>query len=571
MKKSILLSVLSLLAIVFTLQASQVENSGKIIWIEKLPVCNNDGDLISYPVYIETMTESINTTNAFNVSKSDKSLSVIISAGGLSSALTSEELTSITNLTLKGTIDARDFKTMRDNMSSLSDIDFSETDILEYNGKEGTYDTINMLYPANEIPKYAFGNRTYSKGDRVLNTVNMSLTTKTIGDYAFQYCINLTSINIGSSVISIGNSAFYNCPGLSTVFIPASVSNIGESAFLGNICLINVDTGNTAYSSIEGILFDKNQTTLIKLPNNFTGIYNIPSTVSAIASLAFFGCQYLYEVTIPNTVTSFGRQAFSYCRGLNTVFIPSSVTTIGIYAFMASSCLITVDDNNTNYSSSDGLLFNKTKTTLIQCPTSKYGNYIIPASVTTLSGSVFRDCSSLTAVTIPSSIANIPYSCFNSCSALTSITIPASVTYIGGSAIYNCNNLASLYVYSEIPVNLSNSTDVFYNVNKTSCKLYVPIGSTASYQAATEWKDFTNIVEMTTGLLPLGQSNIRIMNKDKMLIILNAELGSKVKIFTVSGIKVREQTIENNQTTIPLPTGVYLLRIGNYSDKIIIK
>ena len=61
------------------------------------------------------------------------------------------------------------------------------------------------------------------------------------------------------------------------------------------------------------------------------------------------------------------------------------------------------------------------------------------------------------------------------------------------------------------------------------------------------------------------------MNKDKTLSITNAELGSKIKIYTVSGITIKEQPVENSQTNITLPTGVYILRIGVYSDKVIIK
>ena len=571
MKKSVLLVVLSLLAITFISKASQVENSGKTIWVEKLPIGNNAGDLMSNPVYIETMTEGINATNAVKVSKSGKSVSVTITAGGLSSALTAAELTSITSLVLKGTIDARDFKTMRDSMSYLFDIDFSETDILQYYGKEGTYDTINTSYPANEIPQYAFGSRNYLKSNKVLNFVNMSLTTNSIGDYAFQYCSNLTSVNIGTSVVSIGSSAFFDCHSLSSVLIPSLVTRIGYAAFLGDNCLINVDAGNTAFSSIDGILFDKNQTTLIKLPNNFMGAYTIPLTVSTIANLAFFGCNNLYDVTIPTTVTNLGSQAFSYCRGLKSIFVPSSVTTMGGFVFMSSSCLITVDDKNTVYSSSDGLLFNKPKTYLIQCPTSKYGIYDIPASVAIFGDMAFENCSYLTAITIPASINNIPYGGFENCTGLTSLTIPESVSYIGNSAFYNCSNLTSLYVFTAYPVNLNYSSNVFYNVNKTNCTLYVPISSMASFQAATEWKDFTNIVEMTTGLFPIIQSNIKIMTKDKTLKISNAKSGSKVKIYTVSGLTVKEKSIENNQTLITLPTGVYVLRIGDYSGKIIIK
>ncbi|MHB9141169.1 MAG: leucine-rich repeat protein [Paludibacter sp.] len=176
-----------------------------------------------------------------------------------------------------------------------------------------------------------------------------------------------------------------------------------------------------------------------------------------------------------------------------------------------------------------------------------------------------------TTLTLPGSVISIGDSAFYSCTGLTSLIIPGSVTYIGDRAFNNCNGLSSIYAYANQPVDITSSKYVFYNVNKATCTLYVPVGSKASYLSAPQWKDFTNIVEMTTGILTIDQSNIRIMNKDKTLIISNAKLGSKVKIYTVSGLTIKEQSIENNQTTITLPTGVYVLRIGDYSAKIVIK
>src|SRR5579871_4181151 len=99
----------------------------------------------------------------------------------------------------------------------------------------------------------------------------------------------------------------------------------------------------------------------------------IPNTVTSIGSFAFDGCAGLSSITIPDGVTSIGAYAFKDCWSLANVAIPSSVTRIGTYAFIYSKGLlaITVDALNAVYSSVDGVLFNKSKTTLIQWPGGK--------------------------------------------------------------------------------------------------------------------------------------------------------------------------------------------------------
>lgn len=462
------------------------------------PIYNQHGDIVSTVEYVEPFTDAISYTGLKKKVKSTEIISVNITAGGLYASFNSFVLKTITALKITGTLDARDFKTMRDSMTVLSDVDFSEASIIQYYGNKGTNDTITTLYPANEIPAYAFGSKSYTNGNNKLQSLEMSSSTLSIGNYAFQYCSALSSMIIASSVVSIGNSAFYSCTGFTSFYIPVAVTHIGNSAFLGINCTIHVDPGNSAFSDINGILFNKDQSTLIKYPSYYGSSYTIPTTVDSISNLAFFGCNSLNDVTIPTTVTYLGNQAFSYCRGLTSMFVPASVISMGSYVFLASSCLITVDNNNPNFSSGDGLLFDKLKTKLIQCPTSKTGIYDIPASVTSLGYLAFQNCTSLTSVTIPSSITNIPSSTFNSCTGLTLMTIPASITAIGTSAFYNCSGLSTLYALPITPIVLSSTSNVFYNVNKTSCTLYVPVGSKANYQSATLWKDFQNIVEVST-------------------------------------------------------------------------
>jgi hypothetical protein len=216
------------------------------------------------------------------------------------------------------------------------------------------------------------------------------------------------------------------------------------------------------------VLFNKARTTLILCPASKTGAYSIPSSVTSIDSNAFYYCSGLTSVTIGSGVTSIGDLAFSYCRGLTA---------------------INVEENNNYYASVDGVLFNKARTTLIQCPASKTGAYSIPSSVTSIGSSAFYYCSGLTSVTIPSSVTSIGSDAFYDCRGLTgALTIPSSVTSIGSDAFSHCSGLTEIINRAITPQTIDSY--VFYNETTSSVKLFVPLQSLDAYKTANVWKDF---------------------------------------------------------------------------------
>ena len=277
------------------------------------------------------------------------------------------------------------------------------------------------------------------------------------------------------SVTSIGEQAFYYCSGLTSVTIPNSVTSIGNREFsaCSSLNSINVASGNTHYSSIDGVLYNYVQDTLIKCPGAKTSV-TIPIGVTFIGEQAFRGCRGLTSVTIPNSVTSIGEVAFSDCSGLTSVTIGNSVTSIGDYVFSGCSGLtsvtignsvtsigdgafyycsgltsINVASGNTHYSSIDGVLYNYVQDTLMQCPCAKT-SITIPNSVTSIGEHAFENCSDLTSVTIPNSVTSIGGSAFWCCRGLTSVTIGNSVTSIGEDAFYNCSGLTSVTIGNSV-------------------------------------------------------------------------------------------------------------------------
>jgi len=168
--------------------------------------------------------------------------------------------------------------------------------------------------------------------------------------------------------------------------------------------------------------------------------------VTSINGGAFEGCENLRSITIPSSVIEIDDEAFAYCQNLTSVSIPYSVTSIGYFPFVGCKKLasITVHQQNTAYSSVDGVLFDKNKRRLIQYPAGKGGNYVIPSSVVQIWEAAFAFCENLESITIPSSVTTIEEEAFINCESLTSLNIPSSVTSIGDVAFADCISLKSV-------------------------------------------------------------------------------------------------------------------------------
>ena len=295
-----------------------------------------------------------------------------------------------------------------------------------------------------------------------LRSVTLPTSVTEIRYFSFCGCTSLISIEIPNSVTIIRSNAFWDCDALTSIAIPYSVTNIQDQAFRGcnSLNSINVDSENPNYTSVDGVLFNKEATELIQYPagkNNTS--YSIPNSVTSIGKYAFYDCNNLTSVEIPNSVTLIGWGAFCGCDGLTSVTIPNSVTSIGDYAFSYCNSLTTVT---------------------------------LPDSITSISMALFEYSNRLTSVIIPDGVTSIGYQAFLACSGLTSITIPNSVISIENYAFYGCRNLTAITNYAITPQTIN--TEVFSNFNKSTCTLYVPAESVEAYKAAEVWKEFGNIL-----------------------------------------------------------------------------
>ena len=278
-------------------------------------------------------------------------------------------------------------------------------------------------------------------------TADGTLTISGTGEMA--NCTNFTqpwrfnrgeilSAVVEDGVTSVGGCAFQYCSKLASVTIPADVTSIGYAAFGGcdSLTGIIVNSENAAYTSIDGVLFDKAKTTLVCHPSGHGTAYQIPEGVTAIGDAAFFHCSQLTSVVIPYGVTNIGNYAFDTCSHLTTIEIPDSVTSIGKGAF--SSCIrltgIVIPKNVTSISE------------LIFSNCGKLASVKMPNGVMSIGDRAFSLCRNLTSVEIPECVESIGREAFSSCDSLTSIVIPKNVTSVGIRAFSECTNLANVEI-----------------------------------------------------------------------------------------------------------------------------
>ena len=295
-----------------------------------------------------------------------------------------------------------------------------------------------------------------------LTNITIPETVTSIGLCAFRNCKSLTYINIPNSVTSIDCSAFEGCKSLTEFTIPVGVTSIEDNTFDGCTTLSAVTIPNSVTNIDYSAFCGCTNLTDIKIPFGVKNIGShafekcenlsvatIPDSVTNIGFRAFYSCKSLTNIAIPNNVTNVGEEAFGSCDSLISVTIGDNVTSIEGKAFLSKSLTrITVSERNSFFSSDEnGVLFNKTKTKLIQYPIGKKAfDYIIPDSVTDIGVCAFWNCMSLTSITIPDGVTNIGKYAFFGCESLTSITIPDSVTSIGEYAFCNCRSLASIMI-----------------------------------------------------------------------------------------------------------------------------
>jgi hypothetical protein len=364
-----------------------------------------------------------------------------------------------------------------------------------------------------------------------------------------------SSFEIPGTVTKIYDYAFIYTQNLVTLNIPASVNYIGDEAFRYGKKLesISVNGSNANFASDNGVLFNKDKTTLKYCPGAKSGVYTVPSTVNTIETKAFYGCSKLTRVDIsgtyvfiwdeafgnctsltsislsegsftrygtfmgctslkkallPSSLTTLSGNDFYGCTSLDTIELPASMKYIGGLAFAECNHLKKVIFNSKLLSIGSGAFQNCSSLDSVVVPSTltEIGDaafegcsglrYVwLPGSLSQIGSSAFRECQSLKSVNLPINLKEIDPRIFQDCLSLEKVTIPSGIDTMYMFSFNGCSGLDNIKLFSVTPTQLSPDFSYFDSVDQSTCVLYVPAGSASAYAAAVQWKDFLHIVE----------------------------------------------------------------------------
>ena len=447
------------------------------------------------------------------------SKTVNVTTPGTLATLAADYLNIVTQLTITGNIDQRDIKCINEQMLVLKTLDMSGTSIKELKT------TINTGYWADELPDGAFSSQkgpdNYWVGKTTLETILLPNNIKKIGRGAFASCSNLSVINLPLSLISIDDLALFNCDKISSLNLPTTVKTIGKFAFsqcdkLTSITLPNdleklgleaftwckslkeftISESNPNFSTLDGVLFNKNKSKIVTYPTNGNIVYKIPESVLIIDNYAFKS-SVITLLEFSSKLNEICIDAFNNCENLNEFIVP---------------------EDNQYYSALNGVLMNKNGSKLIKFPMGKSGNFIIPNSINIIGKKSFERCSKLLSVTFSENLTLIEDTAFYQTSLNDKITFPEKLDSIGKNAFSYCS-FKIITCLNPVPPKIGildpyKPSSIFYSFQAPAI-IFVPANSVSNYKNNYRWKIYTIATEkhVTVNNPTAGNLQLTLINE----------------------------------------------------------
>jgi hypothetical protein len=300
-----------------------------------------------------------------------------------------------------------------------------------------------------------------------------------ISEYAFTHCSNMSTATLGEKVNEIGNYAFSDCSSLESIDIPDAVKTLGYSVFQDCSALISAKIGN-GIETINNATFSSCKSLLnVKIGNN----------VKKINPYTFKECNVLPSIVIPQSVTEISEYVFEKCTQLKNVIMENSESELKLAYNSDSKPLFSdcpldsvyIGRNISYYTSSSygySPFYRNTSLRAVK----------ITDKETEISANEFYGCTNLQRVIIGDGVTTISDYAFSGCQSLKFFTFGIQVKNIGKEAFSDCTSVVEIASRAQTPPICG--TQALDDINKWNCKLFVPKGCIAAYQAADQWKDF---------------------------------------------------------------------------------
>ena len=471
-----------------------------------------------------------------------------------------------------------DAVSLSDGLASIGEEAFRDCDSLSVITLPATLDSLgegvfrgceslaSVALPAGvtKVPDYAF----YGCG--ALATLTCQGSVEEVGSYAFYNCSQLAALPLQETLTTIGSRAFYGCNAITgTLVIPDKVTAVGSNAFsyMRGITRVEIGSGVTA---IPGRCF-ADCSALESVQMN--------GAVTEIGEYAFQNCKLLASVTWPESLESLGTYAFSNCSALDSVVLPAGVTALPHRLFAGCTSLKNLQLPDGLTSIGNYTFYNCTGLdTLPMTPAlTSIGMYafegctftevLVPDHVTSLGNAAFRNNAQLQQAVLGTGVQALNNQLFQSCRALKSVIVKGEITgKVGTNAFASCSSLERIEMVAT-PTAPSASSSSFSSVPTATCLLYVPgEEAVASYQAASYWKNFANIVPFlevvavepgmaeTQDNLPMVDADVRSFAVTFNRALLEAEQSAVAAVLSVSGGDTlpAETTLSENGLTLTL-------------------